>query len=244
MMTNQLVESDSSMLHNNEQKHFPSNKGAASTPQPVSDCSDLYFVSPPLHNHMNENINKEPLRIRDSLTPPPFSEKINRAIRTAEHNLDAAVNDVHRYISQGCPDSDTGHKCSVSVKTPESEYSDDFMSPKVLPDFNSPLNAANLAAEFQFNDSNVENEEANILGNDYEEVKTGVKESSNGKKTIKDDFIAKPQVGKLRRAASPYSIDNIENESTTMPGMKGRILRFDGSKFRVWPPLNGFGSSE
>lgn len=95
------------------------------------DFSDLCIVSP-LPHKVGPSSNHTPTRT--SLTPPPQSEKINRAIRTTSKNLDDAVEHVQRYISQGCPDSkekgDRGHG-----RSPESDYSDDMLSPKVLPDF-------------------------------------------------------------------------------------------------------------
>ncbi|KAL7490367.1 hypothetical protein ACHAWX_000248 [Stephanocyclus meneghinianus] len=106
---------------------------------PVSPClSELYLVSPPRRNTSNISSNHAP-SMRASLTPPPHSEKINRAIRTAEFQLDAAVYDVHRYISQGCSDSDRGDMARDFTGSPESEYSDDLLSPRVLPDFASPM---------------------------------------------------------------------------------------------------------
>ena len=174
--------------------------------------------------------------MRSSLTPPPFYEKINRAIRTAECQLDAAVDDVHRYISRGCPDSDTVNRCRIFVESPASEYSDDFMSPKVLPDFNSPLNGENLASEFQFDHSNVENEEPNISNRGS--FRSIGKENNVNQMRSKKNSTTKPKINNIGSSASPNSIDNSENECNLGPGMKGRVLRFDGSKFQVWPPLN------
>lgn len=95
------------------------------------DFSDLCIVSP-LPHRVGPSSNHTPTRT--SLTPPSQSENINRAIRTTSKNLDDAVEHVQRYIFQGCPDSkekgDRGHGSS-----PESDYSDDMLSPKVLPDF-------------------------------------------------------------------------------------------------------------
>eukprot|EP00804_Cyclotella_cryptica_P019629 CCRYP_013986-RB/>CCRYP_013986-RB protein AED:0.03 eAED:0.03 QI:158/1/1/1/1/0.8/5/1739/623 len=119
----------------------------SSTPQaattasaPLSPClSDLYLVSPPprtTHNASNTICRgSHTPSIRSSLTPPPHSEKIHRAIRTAASQLDAAVDEVQRYIFQGCPDSDVEGDARRTGGTPGSEYSDDFMSPQVLPDF-------------------------------------------------------------------------------------------------------------
>jgi SNF2 family DNA or RNA helicase len=106
------------------------NEDTSNDTSTLSPLSDFYIVSPPL---CKPQTNLTP--IRASLTPPPCSEKINRAIRTAEHNLDAAVENVHRYISQGCPDSDTEGAPAMRGGSPDSEYSDDLFSPQNLPDF-------------------------------------------------------------------------------------------------------------
>jgi hypothetical protein len=169
----------------------------------------------------------KPPRIRASLTPPPHSEKISRAIRTVECQLDAAVDDVQRYISRGCPDSDTAERCRVVVGSPESDYSDDMLSPKVLPDFNSPLVRGSLAFKSdQLTDEgtlceesfNMENEEPN--SNDRQTNTSAATKSNNQKPTL---------------PPSPASVDN----GIILCTMKGRVLRFNGSKFDVWPPLKG-----
>ncbi|KAL7503129.1 hypothetical protein ACHAXN_003089 [Cyclotella atomus] len=221
-------------LHRNEQQQRIEDEFSSTAP-----FSDLCLVSPPPRNHNNNpNSTKRPPRIRSSLTPPPYSEKINRAIRTAECQLDAAVDDMHRYISQGCPDSDTVDRCHLHFNSPDSDYSDDLLSPKVLPNFNSPLNGENLASEFQFDDSNVENEEPNVCksGGDDEQTHSGCPDKT------KTDSTTKPYIGRLGCPSSPASND--VDEITIGPGTKGRILRFDGSKFQVWPPLNSSDSGD
>ena len=71
---------------------------------------------------------KQNKKAKKSLSPPPppNSEVIQSAIRTAEHNLDEAVQNVQQYIWDSCPPDG------------DSIYSVDVSSPKVLPDFNSP----------------------------------------------------------------------------------------------------------
>ncbi|KAL7519882.1 hypothetical protein ACHAWX_004636 [Stephanocyclus meneghinianus] len=135
--------SDGILLH--DTMTSPTPQSTETAPAVLSPClSDLYLVSPPprIMNNPGNNacgsINTP--SIRASLTPPPHSEKIHRAIRTAASQLDAAVHDVQHYISQGCPDSDVEANARERGGTPGSEYSDDFMSPKVLPDFTkSPM---------------------------------------------------------------------------------------------------------
>lgn len=222
-------------LHQNEQQQQQHNEPS------TAPFSDLYVVSPPPRNNNNTNSAKRPSRNRASLTPPPHSEKINRAIRTAECQLDAAVDDVHRYISQGCPDSDTVDRCHLLFNSPDSDYSDDLLSPKVLPNFNSPLNGENLSSEFQFDDSNVENEEPNAGSNscDHNNRHEHLDKNKFLDQTAKYSII-KPRV---RRPHSP--VNNVDESAIEIGlGTKGRILRFDGSKFQVWPPLNSSESGD
>jgi SNF2 family DNA or RNA helicase len=112
---------------NNLNLQSPQNEDTNST-ETISPLSDFYIVSPPPRNPSHRRMTKD-----TSPTPPPCSEKINRAIRTAEHNLNAAVETVQRYICQKYDGVEGGQGDGGS---PESEYSDDFLfSPKNLPDF-------------------------------------------------------------------------------------------------------------
>jgi SNF2 family DNA or RNA helicase len=105
-----------------------SNVSATADDNNISPLSDFYIVSPP-PRHPSHRRTKD-----TSPTPPPCSEKINRAIRTAEYNLDAAVETVQRYIL--CQKYDGADGGQGDGGSPDSEYSDDFLfSPKNLPDF-------------------------------------------------------------------------------------------------------------
>ena len=219
-------------LHYHELRGVAANTSDGSASLPYSE---LYIVSPP-----PQNIHKSATKKRTPrLTPPPYSEQINRAIRSAECQLDAAVDDVQRYISQGCPDIDSLDKLRIHVGSPESDYSDDLLSPKELPDFNSPLNGESLSFKsdgydnknMPQNSSNQENEEPNT-------PKIKVQNNSPKETSCDAGEINKEHVRRLRRSDSSPSIEDEISECTNGPAMKGRTLRFDGSRFEVWPPLN------
>lgn len=217
-------------LHERELRDVAANANGGSTPPPFSD---LYIVSPPPQSNHKSTSKKRTPRPRASLTPPPCSEQINRAVRSAECQLDAAVDDVQRYISQGCPDSDSKDRLCVRVGSPESDYSDDLLSPRNLPDFDSPLNGECLSFQSIKSDgygredvprncSNQENEEPN----------------AHKIRTRPDNLHQKNQVKQHPCAnSSPTKEDEI-SEFTNEQATRGRTLRFNGSRFEVLPPLN------
>jgi hypothetical protein len=234
---------------------------------PVSPClSELYLVSPPQRNTCNSSSNRVP-PIRASLTPPPHSEKINRAIRAAESQLDAAVYDVHRYISQGCSDSARGEVARDFSGSPESDYSDDLLSPRVLPDFLSPMMGAAVGNEpvdsfsrMSYrrrilddegdNDAESRSSDAGDIGEGTPELSIDSKHGSCTDKenlNVSDDNrvnIKRNQQndkGKRRtmRTKTPVSVKlTNEDQSETM---ELRTLQLVEGKFQVWPPLRSSG---
>ena len=217
-------------LHAREQPPKYYNKGDDDS-YALSVFTDLCIVSPPLNNKKNIK--------NTTLTPPPNSEAINRVIRTAEHNLDEAVETVQRYISEGCPDSDSiDNKCRVLVGSPESDYSNDISSPKVLPDFNSPINGETL--EFDSDDgsskysSGRENHDPNSTCETRGNSNSLKNNISSHDDSNKENKTVKLHNRQLIHPASP----TVDGKECIVTGMKGRTLRFNGKNFQVWPPLN------
>ena len=221
--------SGKSPLHAQEQPPKYYNKGEDES-YALSVFTDLCIVSPPLKN--NKIIKNT------TLTPPPNSEVINRAIRTAEHNLDKAVETVQRYISEGCPDSDSIDKCRVLVGSPESDYSNDLSSPKVLPDFNSPLNSGTQEFDSDYGSikfpSDRENYDPNSTGKttmNFNSLKNNISSHDDSSADNKTAYLHNRPI---LHPASPMVYD----EECIVTGMKGRTLLFNGKIFQVWPPLN------
>ena len=199
------------------------------TASAVSPCSSdsnlMLLVSPPPTNIIVESTLTPSGHM--SLTPPLYSERINRAIRTAEYQLDAAVDDVQRFISEGCPDSNSVTRRRLVLESPDSDYSDDLNSPRELPDFRSPtvLHIKHFGVKSSSSDDEC-----------HDDATKESNSSSGDLKQKSDKPCTEYRSRNYARTVLTESRD--DNEGLEDPeAMELRTLRLVDGKFQVWPPL-------